>query len=340
MTSRTRLRTLTFAGGAATASVALLASTLTPVHAVAFSELELDPFAGSYLSVGSCTQTSPAIDDPVTVPMTANGPAASTTVTATAAYAATGDATDTVTQTAKISAKAKATAVGDRPPSMTLDASGTASRTTSKPTSACTPVTYAGADTDFAFTLAEPTWVTYSMARKGPMYSEIYLYLDDSDPFFDVYGRDLDGTTTGRYLLQPGDYNGYLEAEARARGNATSARAGKASISLTFAPAGSAGAKPSGKAKPYVSLPAARSCATHNATAKVTGNAKRAKRISTITYKVNGKKVATLKGKKVTKGKATSLKIADNKAARIEALVTLESGKRLTTKASYLACTA
>ncbi|MFS3126940.1 hypothetical protein ACLM5J_00890 [Nocardioides sp. Bht2] len=211
-------------------------------------------------------------------------------------------------------------------------------QTTSKPTAACTIVTYAGADTDFAFTLSEPTWVSYSMARKGPMYTETYLYLNDADPYIDAYGRELDGTTTGTYLLQPGDYDGYLEAEVRVRGNSTSFGKAKASLSLKFAPAGSASAKPTGKAKPFVTLPSARSCATNGATAKVTGNAKRVKQIDSITYTVNGKKVAALKGNKVKKGKSTSLKIADNKAAKIEAIVKLNNGKKLSTKAAYLAC--
>ncbi|MFS3126942.1 hypothetical protein ACLM5J_00900 [Nocardioides sp. Bht2] len=339
MSSRFTLRTAALASGVATASVTLLASTLTPVQAAPFSELDLDPYAGSF-PIGVCTQTSPAIVNPTAVPMTPNGPAAASEATATSSYENNADTTDTVTQTTKIALKSRATAVGNRPTSIALEATGTASQTASKPASACTPVTYVGARTNFVFTITEPTWASYSMARKGPMYTNVYFYIDNAETYIDAYGRDVDGTTTGMYLLQPGEYDGYLEAEVRTRINTTSARKAKASVSLKFTPAGSASAKPSGKASPYVTLPAARSCATHDATAKVTGKAKRAKKIASITYTVNGKKGATLKGSKVTKSKATSLKIADDKSAKIQATVKLKNGKKLTTKASYLACTA
>lgn len=340
MSSRFTVRTAALASGVVTASVALLAGTLTPVQAAAFTHLELDPYAGSYLSTGDCTQTSPSVVSPGNLPIVPNGAAVTQTTSASGAFKSNTDATDTISQTASLSAKAKATAVGDRPTSLSLTATGTATTTSSKPMSGCTGNTSVGTDAEFGFELTVPTWVTYSMSRKGPMYTEVYVETTDGDPYVDHYGREIDGSSNGRYLLAPGTYGGYLEADIRARGNTAFTRNGSASLSLTFAPAGSASAKPAGKAKPYVSLPAARSCTTHDAKAKVTSNAKRAKKISSVVYKVNGKKVATLKGKAVKKAKVTSLKVADSKAAKVEALVTLKNGKKLTTKAAYLACSA
>ena len=45
------------------------------------------------------------------------------------------------------------------------------------------------------------------------------------------------------------------------------------------------------------------------------------------------------KGKKLKKGKAVGLGLADNAAADITATVALKNGKKRTVDASYLACT-
>lgn len=337
--SRSTLRAAAIGGGVASASLALLAGTLAPVHAAAYAQIELDPYASTYVNGGSCTLSSPA-PSPAEIAITPNQAAAATTVSINAGYTANGDPTDVLTQSVTIAATGRATSVGDRPTSITLGVSGSTSTSSTLPTSSCSTYTYAGTDVDYDFTLTAPTWVDFSMSRKGPMYTEVYLYLEDADPYIDTYGREVDGNARGTYLLKPGRYRGYLEGEIRTYGSTASAtRKGSAALSLVFAPVGSANAKPSGKAKPYASLPSARTCATHDAKAKLTSNAKRAKKISSVVYKVNGRKVATLKGKKVAKAKLTSLKIADDKAAKVEALVTLKNGKKLSTKASYLACT-
>src|SRR5690606_16780281 len=130
-----------------------------------------------------------------------------------------------------------------------------------------------------------------------------------------------------------------VETEVRKNSNKALNVTASGHASIHFAPVGSASAAPSGKARKYVTLPTARNCATHNATTALTTKKKKIKKIKNVTYTVNGAKVAKIKGKKLKKGTATALPIADNQAATITATVKLKKGKKQTATASYLACT-
>ncbi|MFS3126943.1 hypothetical protein ACLM5J_00905 [Nocardioides sp. Bht2] len=318
--------------------MALVGASLVPVQAAAFAYLELDPSAGTYVS-GPCVLASTPVVNAPSVPITPNGSKHVQSAAATATYQSNADPTDTLTQSNTLTAQARATAVGNRPASMTLSVKGSTRTTASKASFACPATTYTGANVVSNFTLTTPTWANWALSHRGPLMAEVDFSLDGDDPYFESGGEKTEGSSSGRYLLPPGSYNGYLEAEVR-NGERSSQplRAFSAELSISFAPIGSASARPSGKAKPYVTLPASRSCATHDARAKVTSKAKRAKKIASIAYTVNGKKTVTLKGNKVKRSKATSLKIADHKPAKISAVVKLKNGKKLTTRASYLAC--
>lgn len=193
---------------------------------------------------------------------------------------------------------------------------------------------------EFELTLDGRYWATVRTQTTGPVRT-LASVSSQGAPFFELRTGHLSASGSTSYLLEPGGYSGIVEADVELETSAAvPSRTSRGTLSLTFARVGSASARPSGKAKPYVTLPTARACASHDVKAAITGSAKRAKRIDSVVYKVNGRKVATLKGKKVKKRKATSLRIADNRAAQVEAIVTLNSGKRLSTKASYLACRA
>lgn len=99
----------------------------------------------------------------------------------------------------------------------------------------------------------------------------------------------------GDTYCKPGRYHGYLEAEVRNHELTTQPlRRFTAQLAVSFAAIGSASLTPRGKATPYVSLPAARRCASQDARVAVTTNAKRAKRIASLSYQVNGRKAAYL----------------------------------------------
>ena len=98
----------------------------------------------------------------------------------------------------------------------------------------------------------------------------------------------------------------------------------------------------SGKGKKYVTLPSARSCATHSINASVIGKKQRADQIKQINVFVNDAKVK--KVKTPDKGDAVTIPVADDQAADVRAEVKLfpskkgKPGKVVEVTASYEAC--
>lgn len=334
--ARTRLlgAGLTAALTAGTLLAAPPAAHAAPVFAEAYSDANQG--RGSY---GSCTDQSPDFESYPDTDLAENGTVTTNNVTTTAKHAATGDATDVITNTATYQAGSSVTAAGGTPRSMQLRFTGTVSATSTKATSACSTYSEAGSSLYFRFTLTSPLWATITTTNKGPAYVEADISEDDADPQQVTYGRELDGTGTRTILLPPGTYRGELEGQVRKTTNRSYTGAASGSVTITFAQPGSASQAPTGKAGKYVTLPDARTCATHTATATLTTKKKLAKHIDKVTFTVNGKKAATLKGKKVKKGKAVVLPLADNTAADITATVVLDNGKKKTVDAGYLACT-
>ena len=325
-------------------AAALAASTLlvTPPAAHAapvFTDLGIDPY--QYASaVGGCTDDG-MMPNPSDVALAENGAPVAASTSSPSAYHLTADPTDTITNTSTVQGTATATTAGGLPKSVSLSYSGSVQVVTSKAVSGCSVEAVAGLEVDFEFTLTTPMWATLAAKHKGPGYVEAALARvnpPDTD-WSGVYGSSMEDNGTSTLLLQPGTYRGYVEGDLRQRANSTRTVTGSGSASITLAPVGSASKAPSGKAGKYVALPGARTCATHNATATLTTKKKRIKQIDKITFTVNGKKAATLKGKKLKKGKAVALPLTDNAAADITATVRLKSGKKRTVDAAYLACT-
>ncbi|MDQ6523472.1 hypothetical protein RB608_07685 [Nocardioides sp. LHD-245] len=333
-----RTRVLTSGLAAALAAGSLLAAPAPAPAAPVFTQIEVDPYASEGLT-GACTNTGPALPaTPVTV-LNENGTSLATSLTTTAQYTANGDPTDVMTNTATLQASSSASTAGGLPQSITTSFSGTVSATASKGASTCDVRSVAGVEVDFEFTTAVPLWATLSVHHKGPGYVEAYIDQDIGDGYHELYGRSLDGGGSTTVLLPPGTYSGYVEGDSgrNANANVSASVSGKASI--TFALPGSTSAAPSGKASKYVALPGARACGTHNATATLTAKKKALKQVKKVTFTVDGKKAATLKGKKLKKGRAVALPLVDSAAAELGATVLLKNGKERTVDASYLACT-
>ncbi|GAA3531074.1 hypothetical protein [Nocardioides daeguensis] len=338
--THTRTRLLGAGLTAALTAGALLATPPAAHAAPVFTTVEVDPAVQSALSAGACTATTPPPGTPATVPLTENGPAVATNLTATRSYVANGDPADTLTTTATLAASSRATTAGGLPQSITTSFTGSFQSVAAKPGgSTCTANALAQIQVAFEFTLAQPMWLSWTQHHKGPAYTDVYIYDDNGDPYEDHYGLGWDSSSAGTIYLVPGTYRGYLESEISRTSSTSTSLPMSGSAALNFAPIGSASKAPSGKAGKYVALPGARSCATHNATATLTAKKKQVKQIEKVTFSVNGKKAATLKGKKVKKGKAVVLPLADNAAADITATVVLDNGKKKTVSAGYLACT-
>jgi hypothetical protein len=333
-----RNRALVGGLAAALATGSLLATPAPAQAAPVFTQIEVDPYASENNS-GICTNTGPALPATPDTALNENGTPVATSLTTTTQYTATGDPTDVMTNTATLQASSAATTAGGLPQSITTTFTGTVNATASKGTSACEVRSVAGVEVDFEFTTVVPLWATLSVHHKGPGYVESYIYDNVGEPYHDLYGRSLDGGGSTTVLLPPGTYRGYVEGDAgrSANANVSATVSGKASI--TFAPPGSATAAPAGKASKYVALPGTRACATHNATATLTAKKKALKQVDKVTFTVNDAKAATLKGKKLKKGRAVALPLVDGTAADITATVQLKNGKKHTVEASYLACT-
>ena len=239
-------------------------------------------------------------------------------------------------------------AVGTNPSKLWLNYSGKATLARQTTPSQCVPNGTISTHLRFSFSLTQSMWVNVSLSSRGGSYGELYIYDVNSNPYLDMYTYGLKFDTTGRALLPPGDYSGYLEGEttfgdASLGGTLT----GSGFARATFTVPGSKSAGPSGTAKSYVGLGSARSCATHTLATKVTTNKKRAKTIKKIVFTVNGHKVKTVRSH--LRGKTIPLNLTDTKAANVKATVTTVTVKKKhhhkqkihktrTVTASYLAC--
>ncbi|GAA4088847.1 hypothetical protein ACFFOS_10725 [Nocardioides kongjuensis] len=273
------------------------------------------------------------------VALVENAAPASASHTVTRKFAAQSDATDYVTNSVTIQGRASATTSGGRPTSLAMGYNGTITASASKGTSpGCSAYTRLGVFLSTGFTLTAPTWATITIGGQGPGSTAVEISQSSGD-FYLARSDDTDGAGSSTVLLPAGDYEAALGGDAwhQTKTAYTGARSGTASI--TFAVPGSASQAPSGKARKIVRLPAARDCGTHTATA--TWPKKKVIRwsVGRVTFTVNGTKVATVKGKKIRKGRPVVLPLADNAAADITATVIMKNGTKRKVRASYLACT-
>ncbi|WP_377320944.1 hypothetical protein ACFJIY_17850 [Pimelobacter simplex] len=330
-------RILACGGLAALLTGAVLAAVPAPARAAGFTEAGVQVSASTSLWGGTCTKNAPSDSTNDGSPLVANGPAVTSSTTITADYSP-ADASDRITNTAALSARTALTTSGGLPRSLTTTFSGSVTTTSTKPVSACRVHATARVNAGAVVLLDRPTWVTLTSTSKGV--GQVEAYLEDPDNGYrGIYSGNNDGTSSTRALLRPGTYGVSVSATAeRGIDRAFSGRT-SGSITIGFAPAGSAEAAPSGSGTAYVGLPAARSCATHGATARLTTSKKRVKQLRSVSFTVDGRKVATVKGKRLTPGRAVNLPVTDARPASITATAILKNGKKRTVTARYLACT-
>lgn len=330
-------RILACGGLAALLTGAVLAAVPAPARAAGFAEAGIQTSASTSLWGGTCTKNAPSDSANDGSPLVPNAPAVTSSTTITADYSP-ADVSDRITNTAGISARTSLTTSGGLPRALTTTFTGSVTATSTQPVSACRVNATARVSAGAVVVLDRPTWVTLTSTNKGIGATEAYLE-DPDNGYRGIYSDSNDGTASARALLRPGTYGVSVSVTAeRGTDRAFSGRT-SGTIAVGFAPAGSAEAAPSGPGAAYVGLPAARSCATHGATARLTTSKKRVKQLRSVSFAVDGRKVATVKGKRLTRGRAVTLPVADARAASITATATLKNGRKRTVTARYLACT-
>jgi len=287
---------------------------------------------------GTCTTSGPTSTSTPPAALVTNHPAVSAGTTIGITGTNSGDGTDTITTTANASAKAWLRSSGSNPTSVDLTLSGTTVAVASKPVSACTAQTSASLGATTKVVLNRPTVVTTDASGRG---SGGYLWavvpgssgLSGTLAALGLASVQSSVTHTTMYL-PAGEYTVIAAGVLAMSSNHSQAtRAGTARVHIAFAAAGS---RTAARQMSYVTMPASRSCTTHKVSPRITTNAKKAKQIKSVAFRVNGKLVKTVKAPH--KGTTFKLTATDDQAATVTATAKLRNGKTVTSTASYLQC--
>ena len=343
--SRMRAASLLAAGALTTAVVTVAPPAANAAPVFVDANTQLDPFSTYYVAGGNCTGNGTA-DAAPSVPVVENGPAVSATGSVSATYAHTVDATDNATFSASTTATGRVTSSGGNPKTFDFSAQGNFALAQQLPTSACPRGGYAGVDLDFRFTVSQAGFLEITTKNRGSRtYGEVWV--EQVNPtgdelYVDSYGWGLRFNSNTKVLLPPGTYEGYFESEAYIYQNTSLSGSGSTTVHGEFTVAGARTAAVSGKGKRYVSMPSARSCASHNLAVKVTTKRKLANKVKQVRFFVNDKLVK--KVKTPNKGATVTLPVADEDTADVVAAVKLfprkkgQPGKVVEVGSSYEAC--
>jgi hypothetical protein len=294
----------------------------------------------------SCTETNQVVTPPILdVPLVENGPAVTHSGSGTDTID--GPVGDHMTAQSSGSMVASASSAGGNPKSIDATLQGTVATTSSLATSSCQARVGFEATVLYGFTVAQAGFLTVHVVRKGvvafgELRVERVLPPDDGSDGQDGSVFDIDQTT--RIFLTPGSYQGGFNiGVGRETSQAHPAASGSVSVHATFAVAGSQSMAAAGKGGGYVTLPSARSCATHSLVPVMTGKKKKAEKIKQVSFFVNDAKVKSVKHPK--KGSAVSLPVPDGVDAELRAVVQLlpkkkgHRAKELEVTSAYVACT-
>jgi hypothetical protein len=345
-----RLRSSLLVSALATLAVAALPMTATASPVFTDAATQLNPGASASTSSNgtvagtSCQVTSTGGTEP-SVPVVENGPAVTASTSINASFVDGAHPTDTASALGTVSASGAVTSTGGNLRSLDLTGQGSATFSQAG-TSGCNRYAYNEVDLDYSFTVAQAGFLTVGATSSGGLYGEAYLYRgtptdDTDDPYVDMYGYGLKFSGTQRVYLTPGTYSGYFEAEPYVGGGQRTS-AGTVAVHATFAVAGAQTDPVNGKGKQYVTLPSARTCASHTLTPTVATRKKTAAKVKSVSFYVNDAKVK--KVKTPAHGDAIVIPVADDSDAVLRAEVTLlpahrgRAGKVLSVTSTYEAC--
>lgn len=331
-------RLLVRRGAAGLALGALAATGLTSLAAPADAAVgnpSLSANSGFHNDMGTCTPSSNQ-SDPADVPWSDNGFPVS--LATSEAGTVTNDGNPADVTDVKSSAVGTVTAGPFTGGATTIKLTGGASASAIPRlgASSCDAHVSAYASAEGEYTLTQPMWATITVTSSGSGSASISggVSTNDSENFLSGGSR---GKGTLSLYLPAGKVwvSMTAGAEAHGRPDGTHASTVSGGVTIDLVPAGTGSAVTSkAKGKRYVGL-GSRDCATGNVAAAVTKKAK--KSASQITFKVNGAKVAGLKGKKIKK---RTLALAAPKVAdvTVTAKIKLKNGMRAEVSRDYLGC--
>jgi hypothetical protein len=324
---------------------ALTLAVAPPVHAApVFVDADTKMVTESDISQTGVCVLSNVLTPTVAGPVVENG--ASTTQSA----AGTSTATNAAVPDAAISTSGTATAnlksAAGHPTTIDLTASGSAVIDVVGAASACSYSARTDHDFTFRFTVSQPGFLHVNLKSSKSAYSSVALSQSDpattNDPYWAHYGSFTPFNGTDEVYLPAGEWYGDMYSSILVSGNADRSATSTSQLHAEFNLVGSQTEPVSGKGKKYVTLPGARSCATHTLDTAITGKKKRADSLKQVTYFVNDQKVK--KVKTPDKGDSVKLAVADDAASEVVAEVKLfpakkgQPGKVYEVSASYEAC--
>lgn len=284
----------------------------------------------------AATESAPVADRPVPengAPVTA-GTSASGTLTRNA------DPTDVITFASRLTGSARVASTVAGPDTLALVADGSISATT-KSDAGCRLYLSSDVGMVFDFTLTQARFLTVTTSATDHASGAFGIERDERFTF-EVIGRGngFDGISTA--YLPAGEYRGSLAAHTSLSTNGpVPATPVAVSINARFSVPGSQTSAPRGKAARFVSLPAARSCATDSLDAKIT-TIKRAAQVRSVRVFVDDRPVA--KARTPRRGQVIKAPAAGGSAVDVRAVVTLRAvkrgrpGKSYEVTASYAPC--
>lgn len=338
MHPRTAARRLALASAAALAAATLVPA---PAHsAPVFASFVVDNEAFAHDDGPDCTETVTATPEQNDVPVVENGPALTYTGSASGTIQHDTVPGDTVSVTSTGTVSTNATSAGGNLAKITMSATSSGTVNSALATSGCDVHAGVGAYSQLTFSNAQPGWLTVdTAASSGATY--ISFELEGVDIATGAFSYSSKHTSHRVLYLPAGPYAASVEIGAGVLTSVDKTFGTEASIDVSFAPAGSQTAPPFGKGKKYVTL-GARSCGSDTVAAAVTGKAKRAAKLASVKFEVNGKTV--VKDDKPTKGEGYVIPVAADRQALVTALIKLKPKKpggqpRPTyTEVTYLAC--
>lgn len=307
-----------------------LAGVPTPAHA-AVSNAYADNGV-SFYDYESCTRVG-AVNGPDEVAWSDNG------IPVSQSYSTSGTFTDTVNTNDIVDVSASGSVTVSSTPftgSITTTITGTASASASAvsrlASTECNSSARAEPGAWGNLVLTQPMWVTLTAKGDGNGYGSVGVEGPDGGAYISVYKRGT-GSTSALLPAGPIGLGFSANADASSYDDHDGTRAYSGSFKIELQPVGAASAA-TGKGGAYTQF-GARNCSTGAVDAAITKKAK--KKAKQILVKVNGKKVANLKGKKLKK-RTLVLPAAPATAAEVVATITLKNGKKVTVTRSYLAC--
>ena len=251
----------------------------------------------------------------------------------------------------------RSTALGSGPATMTGSASASATALARQASTECDVLVEAQSHAQGLFTLTQPMWVTLTAKgsghRQGAAGGSSWVGVASAGDFGPIFGgpgaiggeglvaaTGNRGTTVASTLLPAGDYAvvfmAYASAEAEEEREGTVTYTG--TFTVDFDTAGSA-SPAVGKGTSKVQF-GDRDCASGNI--PVVLAKKTVKKAKSAKVKVDGKKVAVLKGKKLAgkkpKAKTITVPTSATAVAKVKVKLVLKNGRRMQATRSYVPC--